>query len=63
MSGRPEASRRREVLPVTLADRLRALARRIERLGVSGRTDPEAIVVEKLSVARDLRQLAQEQSR
>jgi hypothetical protein len=50
-------------VPVTLPDRLRALAGRVERLGVSGRTDPEQIVVEKLSVARALRRLAAEEPR
>jgi hypothetical protein len=38
-----------------LAEKLRRLARRVERLGVSSRLDPEAITLEKLSVARDLR--------
>jgi hypothetical protein len=47
----------------SLADRLRRLARRVEHLGVGGRTDPEAITLEKLSVARDLRRLAAEQGR
>lgn len=42
------------------ADRLRHLARLIERLGVGGRTDPEQIVLAKLSVGRELRLLARE---
>jgi len=56
--------------PVTLAapephlpDRLRTLARAVERLGVAGRTDPEAILLKKLAIARDLRRLAAEQER
>jgi hypothetical protein len=46
-----------------LPDRLRTLARAVERLGVSGRTDPEAILLSKLAIARDLRRLAAEQER
>lgn len=42
------------------SDRLRVLARAVERLGVSGRTDPETIVLTKLTIARDLRRLALE---
>jgi hypothetical protein len=42
------------------SDRLRVLARRIERLAVAGRVDPESIVIEKLAVARSLRRLAVE---
>jgi hypothetical protein len=60
MSGRLEPSRRRDAVPVTLPDRLRALAHRVERLAVSGRTDPEQIIVEKQLVARALRRIAQE---
>ena len=47
-------------LPCVLvsADRLRDLARSVERLGVAGRTDPEAIVLAKLGVAHELRRLA-----
>ena len=41
-------------------DRLRTLARAVERLGVAGRTDPETIVVTKLSVARGMREPARE---
>jgi hypothetical protein len=58
MTGLEPCRRRND--PITLPDRLRALARRIERLGVSGRTDPEQIVVEKQLVARALRRLAAE---
>ena len=47
----------------SLAERLHHLARRVERLGVSTRLDPEQTTLEKLSVARDLRRLAQEQGR
>jgi hypothetical protein len=50
---RPDAP----LLP-THSDRLHELARRVERLGVAGRTDPERILIEKLTVAGELRQLA-----
>lgn len=42
------------------ASKLRALARQVERLGVGGRTDPEAITIAKLTVAHEMRQLARE---
>ena len=42
------------------SDRVRVLARRIERLAVAGRVDPESIVIEKLAVAQSLRRLAVE---
>ena len=42
------------------SDRLRVLARRIERLAVAGRVDLESIVIEKLAIARSLRRLAVE---
>jgi hypothetical protein len=42
------------------SDRLRDLARRVERLGVGGRTDPEQIVLGKLGIAGELRALARE---
>jgi hypothetical protein len=42
------------------SDRLRVLARRIERLAVAGRVDPEAIVLEKFDIARSLRRMAVE---
>ncbi len=38
---------------------LLALARQVERLGNGGRNGPEDLVVAKLSVARELRSLAQ----
>jgi hypothetical protein len=41
------------------ADRLHDLAQRVARLG-RGCRDPEAFVVEKLTVAAELRQLARE---
>ena len=53
------ATRRREVMPDT-PTRLRTLARAVERLGVSGRTDPEQIVMAKQLIARDLRRIAVE---
>jgi hypothetical protein len=36
------------------------LARQVERLAVSGRTDPEEIAITKQLIARDLRRLAVE---
>ncbi len=56
--GRPAGKPRRS--PTPLSDYLCDLARRVERLGVGGRTDPEAIVLGKLGIAGELRQLAQE---
>lgn len=47
----------------SLAERLRVLSVRVERLGVSGRTTPEDIIVEKLTVARAMRRLAAEAER
>lgn len=44
----------------TPADRLHALARRVERLATAGRFDPEAILVEKLSIASAMRRIAAE---
>ena len=44
--------------PQTHAEHLRSLAQRVERLAVSGRTDPEIVVLEKHSLARDMRRLA-----
>jgi hypothetical protein len=43
-----------------LPDRLRALARAVERLAVGGRTDPETVLLAKLTIARDLRLIAKE---
>jgi hypothetical protein len=40
--------------------RLRELARRVERLAVAGRVDPESIAIEKLAIAWSLRRLAVE---
>ena len=54
------ASSRRDPLPDTPSDRLRRLARQVERLAVSGRTDPEEIAITKQLIARDLRRLAVE---
>jgi hypothetical protein len=51
---------RREVLPDTPADRLRRLARYVEKLGVCGRTTPESVLVQKMMVARAMRALARE---
>jgi hypothetical protein len=47
----------------TRADRLRDLARRVERLGVAGRTDPESVTINKLTVASELRTLARDLER
>jgi hypothetical protein len=52
---RPDAA----TLP-THSDRLHELARRVERLGVAGRCDPETVTVEKFDVAHALRRLASE---
>lgn len=46
-----------------LPERLRTLARAVERLAVGGRTDPETILLNKLAIARDLRRLAAAQER
>jgi hypothetical protein len=46
-----------------MADQLRTLVHRVERLAVSGRTDPEQVVSEKQLVARSLRRLASEAER
>lgn len=43
-----------------LSGELRDLALRVERLGVSGRTDPETILTEKQLIARAIRRLAKE---
>jgi hypothetical protein len=45
-------------VPPTHSDCLWGLARQVERLGISGRTDPEAIVLVKLAIAGELRELA-----
>jgi hypothetical protein len=50
-------------LPPSPADRLRDIARRIRRLGVSGRCDPEAIVVAKHELAAAVLQVAAEVDR
>lgn len=44
----------------SVSDRLRQLASRVERLAVSGRTDPEEIATEKQLIGRALRRLAKE---
>lgn len=51
-------STRHNPTPQSHSDHLRSLARRVERLAVSGRTDPEIVVLEKHSLARDMRRLA-----
>ena len=43
-----------------LPDRLRTLARAVERLAVGDRTDPEQVAMSKQLIARDLRRLAME---
>lgn len=45
---------------ITVSDQLRELARRVERLAVGGRTDPEEITSEKQLIGRALRRLAKE---
>jgi hypothetical protein len=53
------ASRERKPpLVLVPVEDLRTLARLVERLGTSGRTDPEQVVLAKLSVAHELRRLA-----
>ncbi len=47
----------------TPPERLRQLASRVARLGVSGRTDPETITLEKLTLAQQMRRLAAELER
>ena len=46
--------------PPSPADRLHELARRVERLGSAWRGDPEQVVLEKLTLAREMRLLARE---
>jgi hypothetical protein len=46
-----------------LPDRLRALARAVERLAVGGRTDPEQVAMAKQLIARALRRIAVEVDR
>ena len=58
MTGRP-TPRARQLEPGP-PDKLRALARRVERLGTVGRFDPESVLLEKASVAHALRVLARE---
>jgi hypothetical protein len=43
--------------------RLRDLAHRVRRLGVCGRVTPETVLVEKETVAAELRRLARELER
>ena len=49
--------------PPSPASRLLALAAEVERLGNGARNGPEAFVLTKLNVARELRRLAQEVDR
>ena len=51
-------SRRPDARVLVLVDDLDRLAGVVERLGVGGRTAPEAVTIEKLTAARDLRRLA-----
>jgi hypothetical protein len=53
-----EKGRATSRVPSSPSDQLHQLARLIERLGVSGRTDPEQIVLGKLAIAGELRELA-----
>ena len=55
-SGTPSAP------PPRPSDRLRALAREVERIG-RGRADPESIIIGKMTVAYKLRRLAWELKR
>ena len=54
--GARKASRRPDATGPS--DQLHRLAREVERLGVSGRTDPETILVTKYGIAGELRRLA-----
>ncbi len=47
----------------TPPQRLRELARRVSRLACSGRTDPESVVIEKISLSAELSRLARELER
>lgn len=40
--------------------RLRDLARRLERLSIAGRLDPERLLIEKSTLVQQLRRLAKE---
>lgn len=64
MSRCPDAKGHRDnrdtIHPPTNGERLRRLARAVERIGVSGRTDPEEIVLAKLTIARELRGIARD---
>lgn len=42
------------------SERLRALAARTRKLAVAGRTDPEAVTIEKMTIAAALLRLARE---
>jgi hypothetical protein len=54
-----KGQRRHDATPLpTHSDRLHELARRVERLGIAGRTDPETIVLGKFTIAGELRELA-----
>ena len=44
----------------TASERLHVLARAVERLGVSGRTDPETVLIAKMTIAGALRAIAAE---
>jgi hypothetical protein len=58
---RPPESRERCGAPdASASERLRQLARRVRRLGVSGRTDPESVLVEKDEIAHRLNGIARE---
>jgi hypothetical protein len=59
MSRAPATPGPEQVLPA----RLRRLAQAVERLAVGGRTDPEQVVIAKMTIARDLRRLAAEVER
>jgi hypothetical protein len=47
-------------VPSSPSDRLHQLARAVERIGRGRSADPETILVEKLTLAAELRQVAQE---
>jgi hypothetical protein len=60
--GRPPGARKASRRPDASgpSDQFHRLAREVEHLAVSGRTDPETILLGKLSIAGELRRLARE---
>jgi hypothetical protein len=59
-SGREGQTRMLSRAPSSPADKLHQLARAVERIGRGRSADPETILVEKMSLAAELRQVARE---